>query len=332
MNHKDGVTQTKKNVSWTPIIIAAVIAIILIGGYFGWFAAPEEDNTASFPRDTASTSEQAPVNEGQRLAQAIEETERKAEELQASFNSLSIEEPLTRNNRTRTAPGVLAYPLLQQPQPTNTPVPTETPTPTIAPTPTPTPTPVPTPTPTREPANQSIRRDPAVQEAWDLVKRIESEGGPGSPEHRDAIDNLKEVWTTKYENAVRAFEAFEAQTIVNQQIAESYLQVQRNLTAQIPDLEIRSTEELNDEEQEGWITDYQLQAGEVLAEAGTIKRKLDSITIIFEKTALTAYLPREILQGTTELPRALAYLNSRIDRFKQDADILRERIRADRKE
>ena len=328
MNQKDGVTQTKKDVSWTPIIIVSVIAIILIGGYLGWFAAPEEDDTTSLPEETASTSEQAPVNEGQRLAQAIEETERKAEELQASFNALSIEEPLTRNNRTRPSPGVLAYPLLQQTTPTPTPNPTPTPTPT--PPPTPTLTPIPTPTPTREPANQSIRRDPAVQEAWNLVRRIESEGGPGSQEHRDAIDNLKQVWTAKYEDAVRAYEAFEAQTTANRQIAEAYLQVQRSLTAQIPDLDIRESEELNDQEQEGWITTYQLQAGEVLAEAGTIKRKLDSMTIIFEKTALTAYLPREILQGTTELPRALSSLNSQIDLFKQDADRLRERIRADR--
>ena len=321
------------NRKYGPWIVLGVIAFLVLG-YFGFFADSEEDNNTSSTGNTASTSEQAPVNEGQRLAQAIEETERKAEELQASFNSLSIEEPLTRNNRARTTPGVLAYPLLQQPQPTNTPVPTETPTPTIAPTPEPTPTPtlVPTPTPTREPANQSIRRDPAVQDAWELVKRIESEGGPGSPEHRDAIDNLKEVWTTKYESAVRAFEEFKAQTTANRQIAEDYLQVQRNLTAQIPDHEIRAAEELNDQEQEGWITAYQLQAGEVLAEAGTIKRKLDSMMIIFEKTALTAYLPREILQGTTELPRALSSLNSQIDLFKQDADILRERIRADRKE
>ena len=311
---------------WPWIIL--VIGILLVGGYLGWFAAPEEDNTASFPRDTASTSEQAPANEGQRLAQAIEETERKAEELQESFNALSIEEPLTRNRRTKTTPGVLAYPLLQQTTPTPTPPPTPTPTPP----PTPTLTPVPTPTPTREPANQSIRRDPAVQDAWNLVRRIESEGSPGSAEHRDAIDNLKEVWTTKYETAVRAFEEFEAQTIVNEQIAESYLQVQRNLTAQMPDPEMRAAEELSDQEWEGWITAYQLQAGEVLAEAGTIKRKLDSMTIIFEKTALTAYLPREILQGTTELPRALSSLNSQIDLFKQRADSIREGIRADRKE
>ena len=110
MNQKDDVTQTEKDVSWKPIIIASVIAVILLGGHFGWFDTPEEENTLSLPEETSPASEQAPVNEGQRLTPAIKETKRNAEE------------PLTRNKRPRPSPGVLAYPLPQQPPLTSLPV------------------------------------------------------------------------------------------------------------------------------------------------------------------------------------------------------------------
>lgn len=264
-------------------ILAGTLAL-LIGGIWGCFAVMGEDN------------------EAERLTHAVEETQKKAEALQQSFNSLSMGGPQIESNRI--VPGILAAPLFPQ-------------TPS-------------TPTPTIEPATQSIRRDRTVQEAWEQVERIESEGSAGTQEHKDAVSHLKDSWTERYENAIRDFESFEEQLSVNHQLAESYIQVQENLTDKIQNSQLREAAMNNDQEQRQWITEYQLQAGVVLLEARTIKVRLDDMTIILEKTALTVALPREIRTGVIGLPQSLSSLNSEIDLFKKQTDMILDSIREDR--
>ena len=157
----------------------------------------------------------------------------------------------------------------------------------------------------------------------EIKKELEIE----ATEYVHEVERFYAEWSNRYEKAVQEHKRFSWRVARADEAAEEYFEIQRNLTAMMPNSERMEYFQQKDQEEMELFREWQLQAYDILARSNLIMDELRQMNLEITKQALSANFAA-LYQDFQEVPLAITSLHQELDLFRLRSEQLQQRFEA----
>ena len=169
--------------------------------------------------------------------------------------------------------------------------------------------------------------DDYARESMERISEIEEELEIQATEYVHEVERFYAEWSERYESAVQEHKRFTWRVARADEVAEEYFEIQRNLTAMMPNIERQAYFQQKDQEERELFREWQLQAYDILARSNLIMDELRQMNLEITKQALSANFAA-LYQDFHEVPLAITSLHQELDLFRLRSEHLEQRFAA----
>ncbi len=163
----------------------------------------------------------------------------------------------------------------------------------------------------------------AVRDAMEYLGRLQTELEPSRAQYIQAVEQLQQAWTPRYERAVQEYKRFAYRIDHADAMASEYFRVQQNLTSRLSSPEERQRAELIDATEHMVYLNWRDQAFRTLGQAQFIMAELHDMNVIITKQSLSAHFA-SLYEEFHTIPPAITLLHQELARFRQESERIQE--------
>ena len=178
--------------------------------------------------------------------------------------------------------------------------------------------PQPSPTPDKY-AKYAHPSEHAVRDAVEYLNRLQTELNPSPNRYIQAVEQLQQAWTPRYDRAAEEFKRFAYRIDHAQAMAIEYFEVQENLTNQIANSTDRHRAKQIDAAEYEVYQDWRDQARKTLGQAQLIMLDLHDMNVIITKQSLSAHFTA-LYEDFQQIPPAITILHEELARFREESN------------